>query len=446
MYPDGTRHFTRNAAFEMPSVEEMLAAGDALFQSQVTDMKGRGVNGGGVNGPSVGSSPGGSTVISNAQSTGTGVQSASHVSQASHASHASHGSGAHDAVQALNQDDTQASRGRLDSGARNEYEYEARDHFDISLPQSSAAGLNNGIMSIDKPKPVLLSAFQYALLTSLDLPSTWTSITMEPDGTITAFGEVSVPVSNPKPVVVEGKAGRKSPRKRRSVDLKAAEKPVEYVMKMSSIKLSLNALRSTEIDAQTSNKVKTFADGRLAILYTDQQVEMIFPDRTSISTHSSGNSIFIQKKIPVLRPLAGSQNTHNIEDSTALPETRWLWKELPSVEIDVDIDYVCRDHASGIKTPINKGGDRVRSRISLTDGSAMMIKYNTSITTQTNGSIKFVCKDRTAILALDSGEVRCVTCFAYRNAYLYMHTCIITWCIYVCICVHGLKSFIPLVY
>ena len=79
-------------------------------------------------------------------------------------------------------------------------------------------------------------------------------------------------------------------------------------------------------------------DGRLIITYCDGRVESRFGDGTIMMTHSSGSLMTISKRF------------------------------LPTIEIDTEIDAVSRQHARGVEVPINKGGDRVRSRIALPDG------------------------------------------------------------------------------
>jgi hypothetical protein len=75
------------------------------------------------------------------------------------------------------------------------------------------------------------------------------------------------------------------------------------------------------------------------------------------------------------------------------------------VEIDLEVDNMCRSHSQGIEVPINKGGERVRSRISLPDGTGIMIKYDTKVTATTNGSVKLIRRDKTQILIKDDGVV-----------------------------------------
>ena len=75
------------------------------------------------------------------------------------------------------------------------------------------------------------------------------------------------------------------------------------------------------------------------------------------------------------------------------------------MEIDLEIDAMCVGHAAGKQVSLAKGGLRVRSRVALNDGAAMILKYNTSITAPTNGSLKLVKRDRSIVEALDNGEV-----------------------------------------
>lgn len=96
--------------------------------------------------------------------------------------------------------------------------------------------------------------------------------------------------------------------------------------------------KQTVIDAETKCSVTSFMDGRLIITYCDGRIESRFGDGTIITTHNSGAMIVISKPF------------------------------LPTTEIDTEIDAVSRQHARGVEVPINKGGDRVRSRIALPDG------------------------------------------------------------------------------
>lgn len=104
-----------------------------------------------------------------------------------------------------------------------------------------------------------------------------------------------------------------------------------------------NATGTTVLDAETKSAVATFPDGRILVYHADGRRESKFGDGTVITTHSEGAMVSIAK--------AG----------------------LPSVEVDAEIDAVSRQHAKGIEVPINKGGERVRSRIALPDGTAVLV-------------------------------------------------------------------------
>jgi hypothetical protein len=135
-------------------------------------------------------------------------------------------------------------------------------------------------------------------------------------------------------------------------------------------------MKQTLVDAESKSLVSSFADGRLTISAVDGGLENMFPDGTIITKHCAGTMLLVSKL------------------------------NLPSIEVDMEIDSVSRQHSRGIEVPINKGGDRVRCRVNLPDGSAVLVKYNTLLTATTNGSIKMVRRDKTSILIQDSGIVR----------------------------------------
>lgn len=102
-------------------------------------------------------------------------------------------------------------------------------------------------------------------------------------------------------------------------------------------------IRTALVDAETKATVSTFQDGRVVIQYLDGRMESKFGDGTVITTHAAGAMVSISKP------------------------------NLPSIEVDTEIDAVSRQHARGIEVPINKGGERVRSRIALPDGTAVLV-------------------------------------------------------------------------
>ena len=112
-----------------------------------------------------------------------------------------------------------------------------------------------------------------------------------------------------------------------------------------------NSMKQTLVDAETKSKVSTFKDGRIVVEYMGGRRDCKFGDGTVITTHESGSMVSISNDK----------------------------KHLPAVEMDVEIDAVSRQHAKGIEVPINKGGERVRSRISLPDGSAVLVSSPTNM-------------------------------------------------------------------
>jgi hypothetical protein len=134
-------------------------------------------------------------------------------------------------------------------------------------------------------------------------------------------------------------------------------------------------IHDADIDDETSSTVRTYMDGRLIVENNDKCNEVRFPDGTRI-LNANNMVVYIEK--------AG----------------------LPSLEVDLEIETMCDGHARGKQIALNKGGLRVRSRIALCDGSALLLKYDTRITAKYNGSIKFVAVDRSVIIASDDGKVQ----------------------------------------
>jgi hypothetical protein len=140
------------------------------------------------------------------------------------------------------------------------------------------------------------------------------------------------------------------------------------------------------IDAETKSISRYFRDGRLITLYRDDTRVILFPDQTKY---------VVQPKIGMV----------NISRS----------KGWPTIEIDSEVDAVSRSHCQGLEVPINKGGERVRLRVAMPDGLAVVVKYDTRVTAKTNGSLKVVSRTRTSILARDDGSVIFTPSTAWTN-------------------------------
>ena len=79
------------------------------------------------------------------------------------------------------------------------------------------------------------------------------------------------------------------------------------------------SIKSNNIDAQTRSEVSAYTDGRLLIVQKNKRSDCYFGDGTKVTSHSSGNLVYISKE------------------------------GLPSVEIDVEVDDMCRSHSQGME-------------------------------------------------------------------------------------------------
>jgi hypothetical protein len=138
-------------------------------------------------------------------------------------------------------------------------------------------------------------------------------------------------------------------------------------------------ISSHYIDAETQALITEFKDGRVICISTDDLLDVYFPDGTRITTHQSGEVVFID------------------------------FPGYPSLEIDVEIDKISRMHSKGHTVPIAKGGDKIRTKVAMPDGTAVMIKYDTRVTSTYNGSIKAIRRDKSIIYAMDGGILNFVT-------------------------------------
>ena len=62
-------------------------------------------------------------------------------------------------------------------------------------------------------------------------------------------------------------------------------------------------------------------------------------------------------------------------------------------------------HAQGHQVAVAKGGERIRCRVALPDGSRVVATYDTSVTATVRGRLALLRPDRTEILAQDDGLV-----------------------------------------
>lgn len=149
-----------------------------------------------------------------------------------------------------------------------------------------------------------------------------------------------------------------------------------HLVEYERLRVNISNIMTTTIDAETKSRVYYYRDGRLLVVYPDESTRVQFPDRTVIQFHPKNSMVYISR-----------------------------FRAWPTIEIDVEVDSMCRGHAQGLEVPINKGGERVRSRVTLPDGSILLVKYDTRVTASSNGSIRLVCRDRTQLLVQDNGQL-----------------------------------------
>lgn len=135
-------------------------------------------------------------------------------------------------------------------------------------------------------------------------------------------------------------------------------------------------IRKSYIDGESKSEIVEFRDGRMIINHANDDIrEVRHVDGTRHVTQLIKQVVFIEK----------------------------IGSVYPTMEIDLEIDRMCRDHSRGLQVPIAKGGERVRSRLAMSDGTAILIKYNTRVTAQYNGSLRVVKKNRDSFLLEDGG-------------------------------------------
>lgn len=116
----------------------------------------------------------------------------------------------------------------------------------------------------------------------------------------------------------------------------------EVLLKVHSLKPSDN--RRVYIDAESKASIFTYRDGRKIIQHYQGSREVEYPDLTRFIVHASESVVMIMKE------------------------------GYPTVEIDIDIDDNCLRHSRGEQVSLTRGGDRVRRRIALPDGSALFVR------------------------------------------------------------------------
>jgi hypothetical protein len=175
---------------------------------------------------------------------------------------------------------------------------------------------------------------KYILELCVDAPiASWDSIHLTSDGQLLYIDSPSLSSSQDKPET--GLSAARADDRITASDEMAGRYMKEYM------------------DAETKAVVRSYADGRmLSIDYSYL--------RTTITRchHSDGTTTLLV-----------DSNHDDLRSKVYLIEH----EHHPSIEIDLDIDSTAREHAKGLLVPINKGGNRIRARIAISDGNALMV-------------------------------------------------------------------------
>jgi hypothetical protein len=148
---------------------------------------------------------------------------------------------------------------------------------------------------------------------------------------------------------------------------------------------SMESTTKRGIDAETQARVAAYSDGRVIVEHTDGLREVVLGDGTRIVSHPSRNSVYIERD------------------------------GVPAVEYDLECEGLSRKASLGEQIPLNKGGINTRVRLCLPDGSAVVVKYDTRTTSEVNGSIRLVRRDRALIDVQDGGVVTFAPPSAWTN-------------------------------
>ena len=264
---------------------------------------------------------------------------------------------------------------------------------DKAKDEAEIEGLNNGTIDAKLPKdPVPEWGESFHRATLQYAPENWTFVVLSPTGQVTFYasmlGDLSVPLSEdtyqlpPDSKAASGNIGsdhgNESPEEHVPPEVSNSTNPNPNPFNVS------NTVDEC-IDAETDTHVIAFTDGRVIIRHVDGLKEMFLGDGTKIVSHPSGKSVL------TTRP------------------------GMPTVELDIEIDDLSREASSGGQIPLNKGGNKVRSRICLMDGSAVVIKYDNRLTSDVCGSIHMLRRDKTVVRAYDGGVVDFAPCTSWTE-------------------------------
>jgi len=189
-----------------------------------------------------------------------------------------------------------------------------------------------------------------------------------------------------------------------------------------------------EVDPETGAKVhKVFGEdgmNSLLVVYKDGSKLAKFDDGTTIRTspnhaniiNSNDNNTSNTTTNTTTNTNNNNNNNNNNENGGSVGVGQFVLVEakgFASVWIDKHVDKLAAAHSRGEKIPVSHGGEKIRTRIALVDGTRILTTYNTRITSDVRGKIILVRPDLTEVVASDSSQVES-SVVSYRPRWLWM--------------------------
>lgn len=259
---------------------------------------------------------------------------------------------------------------------------------DKEIEAAKITGIEDGTIDPKTPKdpfPQWGESFHRATLQYA--PENWTFVVLKPNGQVTFYasmlGDLSVPL--PEDTYQLPSDSKAASDANVSDNSESPEEDIPADMSKVTHPFDMSNTIDECIDAETESLVSAFTDGRIIIRHIDGLKELLLGDGTKIVSHPTGKSVV------TTRP------------------------GMPTVELDIEIDDLSREASRGGQIPLNKGGNKVRSRICLMDGSAVIIKYDNRLTSDVCGSIHMLRRDKTVVRAYDGGVVDFAPCTSWTE-------------------------------
>lgn len=157
--------------------------------------------------------------------------------------------------------------------------------------------------------------------------------------------------------------------------IKQSDGSFQRAKSSQSAKYSAQAATTFTVDPETNALVERRATGVVVATHTDGARITYHLDGTRMHSNAQSTHVLVHK--------------HSFADVT----------------IDLNVNLTAQRHASGQRVAVTKGGLCSRSTVTVYDGTAIDVAYNTKVMAQVNGRVTTTKPDGTVIVAKDSGRV-----------------------------------------